>query len=129
MSDAIADAGLNVSDVQYINAHGTSTPAGDKAETDAIKLTFAENAYNLAVSSIKSMIGHLLGAAGGVEAVFSALSIRDQIIPPTINLTTPDPACDLDYVPNEARKAELNAVISNSFGFGGTNSTILLKKI
>ena len=129
MSDAIADAGLNVSDVQYINAHGTSTPAGDKAETDAIKLTFAENAYNLAVSSIKSMIGHLLGAAGGVEAVFSALSIRDQIIPPTINLTTPDPACDLDYVPNEARKAELTAVISNSFGFGGTNSTILLKKI
>ena len=129
MNDAIVDAGLNISDVQYINAHGTSTPAGDKAETDAIKLTFAEHAYNLAVSSIKSMIGHLLGAAGGVEAVFSALSIRDQIIPPTINLTTPDPDCDLDYVPNEARKIELNTVISNSFGFGGTNSTILLKKI
>jgi len=129
MNAALRDAGLGVEDVQYINAHGTSTPVGDVAETRAIRDTFGAAADDLMVSSTKSMTGHLLGAAGGIEAIFSILALRDQIVPPTINLETPDPDCDLDYVPNEAREAELEAVMSNSFGFGGTNGTLLFRKI
>jgi 3-oxoacyl-[acyl-carrier-protein] synthase II len=129
MRNALRDAGLNTEDVNYINAHGTSTPAGDKAETDGVKAAFGDYAYKLALSSTKSMIGHLLGAAGGVEAVFSVLAIRDQIMPPTINLDTPDPDCDLDYVPNTARDAKVNVAISNSFGFGGTNATVVFRKL
>jgi 3-oxoacyl-[acyl-carrier-protein] synthase II len=129
MQNALQDAQVNLEEVDYINAHGTSTPAGDKAETIAIKSTFGDHAYRLAVSSTKSMIGHLLGAAGGVEALFSVLSIRDQVLPPTINYDTPDPECDLDYVPNTARDAKLNVVISNSFGFGGTNATLVFRRI
>jgi 3-oxoacyl-[acyl-carrier-protein] synthase II len=129
MQNALQDAQVNLEEVDYINAHGTSTPAGDKAETIAIKSTFGDHAYRLAVSSTKSMIGHLLGAAGGVEALFSVLSIRDQVLPPTINYDTPDPECDLDYVPNTARDTELNVVISNSFGFGGTNATLVFRRI
>lgn len=129
MQNALRDAKLNIDDIDYINAHGTSTPAGDKAETIAVKRAFGEHAYKLAVSSTKSMIGHLLGAAGGVEALVSVLSIRDQVMPPTINYDTPDPECDLDYVPNVAREAKLDAVISNSFGFGGTNGTLVFRKL
>jgi 3-oxoacyl-[acyl-carrier-protein] synthase II len=129
MQNALQDAQVNLEEVDYINAHGTSTPAGDKAETIAIKSTFGDHAYRLAVSSTKSMIGHLLGAAGGAEALFSVLSIRDQVLPPTINYDTPDPECDLDYVPNTARDAKLNVVISNSFGFGGTNGTLVFRRI
>ncbi len=129
MNAALRDAGLGVEDVQYINAHGTSTPVGDVAETRAIRDTFGAAADDLMVSSTKSMTGHLLGAAGGIEAIFSILALRDQIVPPTINLETPDPDCDLDYVPNEAREAKLEAVMSNSFGFGGTNGTLLFRKI
>ena len=129
MENALRDAQLNPAEVDYINAHGTSTPAGDKAETLAIKKAFGDQAKCVAVSSTKSMIGHLLGAAGGVEAVFSILSLRDQVIPPTINLFTPDPDCDLDYVPHHAREAKLNVVLSNSFGFGGTNGTVIFRKI
>ncbi len=129
MINAVKDAGLNLEDVDYINAHGTSTQAGDKAESEGIKAAFGDHAYKLAVSSTKSMIGHLLGAAGGVEAVFSILAIRDQVLPPTINLDTPDPECDLDYVPNTARETSVNVTISNSFGFGGTNGTVVFKKI
>ncbi len=128
MKIAIADAGLTPEDVQYINAHGTSTPYNDKYETAAIKTVFGDHAYKVAVSSTKSMTGHLLGAAGGIEAIFTALSIRDGIIPPTIHIETPDPECDLDYVPNEARKADVKAAISNSLGFGGHNATLLFKK-
>ena len=128
MNMAIADAGLTPEDIQYINAHGTSTPYNDKYETAAIKEVFGDYAYKLAVSSTKSMTGHLLGAAGGIEAIFTALAIRDGIIPPTIHLENPDPECDLDYVPNEARKADIKAAISNSLGFGGHNATILFKK-
>lgn len=128
MKMAIEDAGLLPSDIQYVNAHGTSTPYNDKYETAAIKEVFGDHAYKVAVSSTKSMTGHLLGAAGGIEAIFTALSIRDGIIPPTIHIETPDPECDLDYVPNEARKAEVKAAISNSLGFGGHNATILFKK-
>jgi 3-oxoacyl-[acyl-carrier-protein] synthase II len=128
MKVAIADAGLAPEDIQYINAHGTSTPYNDKYETAAIKEVFGDHAYKLAVSSTKSMTGHLLGAAGGIEAIFTALSIRDGILPPTIHIETPDPECDLDYVPNEARKADVKAAISNSLGFGGHNATILFKK-
>lgn len=128
MKMAIADAGLTPEDIQYINAHGTSTPYNDKYETAAIKEVFGDYAYKLAVSSTKSMTGHLLGAAGGIEAIFTALAIRDGIIPPTIHLENPDPECDLDYVPNEARKADIKAAISNSLGFGGHNATILFKK-
>ena len=120
--------GLTPEDIQYINAHGTSTPYNDKYETAAIKEVFGDYAYKVAVSSTKSMTGHLLGAAGGIEAIFTALSIRDGIIPPTIHIETPDPECDLDYVPNEARKADVKAAISNSLGFGGHNATILFKK-
>lgn len=129
MQHALNDAGLNPEDVDYINAHGTSTPAGDVAETVALKRAFGEHAKNVAVSSTKSMTGHLLGAAGGIEAIFSILALRDQILPPTINLDNQDPDCDLDYVPNTARDAKINVAMSNSFGFGGTNGTLIFKKI
>lgn len=129
MVNAMNDAGLNAEDIDYINAHGTSTPAGDKAETAAVKLAMGDHAKSLCVSSTKSMIGHLLGAAGGIEALFCVLALRDQVAPPTINLENQDPECDLDFVPNTARDMELNAVMSNSFGFGGTNGTLLFKTI
>ncbi|MEE8342410.1 MAG: beta-ketoacyl-ACP synthase II [Gammaproteobacteria bacterium] len=129
MTNALGDAGLNPTAVDYINAHGTSTPAGDKAETRAIKRAFGDHAYKVAISSTKSMTGHLLGAAGGVEAIFSALAIRDNVAPPTINLITPDPECDLDFVPNQAREMPINVVLTNSFGFGGTNGTLVLKRL
>ncbi len=129
MNAALRDAGLNADEVQYVNAHGTSTPVGDVAETKAIRDTFGAAADKLMVSSTKSMTGHLLGAAGGIEAIFSILALRDQTVPPTINLDNPDPECDLDYVPNVAREAKLNAVMSNSFGFGGTNGTLLFKTV
>lgn len=128
MKMAIRDAGINPEDIDYINAHGTSTPVGDRSETKAVKMALGDHAYKVAVSSTKSMTGHLLGAAGGVEAVICALSLGHQIIAPTINLEDQDPECDLDYVPNEPRKAELDIVMSNSFGFGGHNATIILKK-
>lgn len=126
---ALNDAGLNPEDIDYINAHGTSTPAGDLAETVAIKRALGSHASNVAVSSTKSMTGHLLGAAGGIEAIFSVLAIRDQILPPTINLDNQDPECDLDYVANTARSAKIDVAMSNSFGFGGTNGTLIFKKI
>jgi 3-oxoacyl-[acyl-carrier-protein] synthase II len=129
MQNALRDAQLDPSKVDYINAHGTSTPAGDKAETQAVKATFGEHAYKLAMSSTKSMTGHLLGAAGGIEAVFSVLAIRDQVAPPTINYTTPDPDCDLDYVPNAARDMKIDVALSNSFGFGGTNGTLIFRRL
>ncbi|OUR86404.1 beta-ketoacyl-[acyl-carrier-protein] synthase II [Methylophaga sp. 42_8_T64] len=129
MKNAMADAGLARDQIDYINAHGTSTPAGDKAETQAIKAALGADASSTAVSSTKSMIGHLLGAAGGVEAVFCALAIRDQAAPPTINLDNPDPDCDLDYIPHTARDMNIEVAMSNSFGFGGTNGTIILKKL
>ena len=128
MRNALRDAGLNATDVDYINAHGTSTPAGDLGETMAMKAALGDHAYKIAVSSTKSMIGHLLGAAGGIEAVLSALSVQNQIAPPTINLDNPDPECDLDYVPNEAREIKIDIAISNSFGFGGTNGTLVFKR-
>ena len=130
MKQALKEASLNQNDIDYINAHGTSTPAGDKAETDAIKAALGlENAKSTPISSTKSMIGHLLGAAGGVEAVFCALSIKDNIIPPTINLNDQDPECDLDYVPNIARDTNISIAMSNSFGFGGTNGTLIFKRM
>ncbi|MDH3980810.1 MAG: beta-ketoacyl-ACP synthase II [Gammaproteobacteria bacterium] len=129
MDSALQDAGLNHADVDYINAHGTSTPAGDVAETLAIKRSFGELAGKVSVSSTKSMTGHLLGAAGGVEAVFTALALRDQVAPPTINLDNPDPACDLDYVPNTARDMQIDVAMSNSFGFGGTNGTLIFRRL
>jgi 3-oxoacyl-[acyl-carrier-protein] synthase II len=128
MQDALDDAGIAPTQVGYINAHGTSTPAGDIAETMAIKTVFGEHAYRLAVSSTKSMTGHLLGATGGIEAIATALALREQILPPTINLENPDPECDLDYVPNEARRADIEVALSNTFGFGGHNATIVLKR-
>ena len=128
MRMAVEGSGLSVDDIDYINAHGTSTPYNDKFETLAIKEVFGEHAKKLAISSTKSMTGHLLGAAGGVEAIFSVLAIKEGIIPPTINLQTPDPECDLDYVPNKARKQEVRAALSNSLGFGGHNATIIFKK-
>lgn len=128
MKMAIADGGLAPEDIDYVNAHGTSTGYNDKYETAAIKEVFGDNAYNVAVSSTKSMTGHLLGAAGGVEAIFTVLAIKEGILPPTINLETPDPECDLDYVPNQARKKEITAAMSNSLGFGGHNATIVFKK-
>lgn len=127
MKNALRDAGLNADQVDYINAHGTSTPAGDLGETYAMKAALGDYAYKVAVSSTKSMIGHLLGAAGGIETVLSALSIKHQIAPPTINLETPDPECDLDYVPNTAREMKIDVAISNSFGFGGTNGSLVFK--
>ncbi|HLA75099.1 MAG TPA: beta-ketoacyl-ACP synthase II, partial [Gammaproteobacteria bacterium] len=129
MEIALRDAGLRPEQVDYINAHGTSTPAGDKAETQAVKATFGDHAYKVAISSTKSMTGHLLGAAGGIEAIFCVLAIRDQIAPPTINLFTPDPDCDLDYVPNVARPMKIDVVLSNSFGFGGTNGTVVFSRL
>jgi 3-oxoacyl-[acyl-carrier-protein] synthase II len=129
MQNALRNAGLNPEAVDYINAHGTSTPAGDKAETLAVKAAFGDHARRLAMSSTKSMTGHLLGAAGGIEAIFSVLAIRDQVAPPTINLDHPDPDCDLDYVPHEARRMKIDVVLSNSFGFGGTNSTLVFRKL
>ncbi|MDE3838211.1 beta-ketoacyl-[acyl-carrier-protein] synthase II [Bacillus methanolicus] len=128
MKMAIEDGGLKPEEIQYINAHGTSTEYNDKYETLAIKEVFGDHAYKLAVSSTKSMTGHLLGAAGGIEAIFTILALKEGILPPTINLETPDPECDLDYVPNEARKQEIDAAISNSLGFGGHNATIVFKK-
>jgi 3-oxoacyl-[acyl-carrier-protein] synthase II len=129
MKIAVADAGLNPGDIDYINAHGTSTPLGDRAESDAIKTSFGDHAYKLILSSTKSMTGHLLGAAGGVEAIFSLLSLRDQIIPPTINLDQPGEGCDLDYTPNTARQVSIRTVMSNSFGFGGTNGTLVFQSL
>ncbi|MFJ5963799.1 beta-ketoacyl-ACP synthase II [Bacillus sp. NPDC093026] len=128
MKEAIRDAGVNVDEIDYINAHGTSTPYNDKFETIAIKEVFGEHANQLAISSTKSMTGHLLGAAGGVEAIFSILAMKESVIPPTINLKTPDEECDLDYVANEARSKEVKAALSNSLGFGGHNATIIFKK-
>lgn len=129
MLNALRDAHLNAEDIDYINAHGTSTPAGDKIETQALISAFGDHARRVAISSTKSMTGHLLGAAGGIETIFSVLAIRDQIAPPTINIINPDPECDLDYVPNHAREMKINAVLSNSFGFGGTNGTLVFKKL
>jgi len=127
MSMAIEDAGLKPENIDYINAHGTSTKLNDEAENRAVKAVFGDHAYKLAMSSTKSMTGHLLGGAGGVESIFSILTINRGVIPPTINYETPDPDCDLDYVPNEARKAKVRAAMSNSFGFGGTNASLLFK--
>lgn len=129
MRNALKNAGLNPVDIDYINAHGTSTPLGDIAETVALKATFGDHARRLAVSSTKSMTGHLLGAAGGVEAVFSVLGVKEQVAPPTANLVNQDPACDLDYVPLEARRMPIRAALSNSFGFGGTNGTLIFKRV
>lgn len=129
MANALRDGGVNPDEVDYINAHGTSTPLGDKGETLAIKRAFGDHARRLAVSSTKSMTGHLLGAAGGVEAVFTLLAMRDGVLPPTINLEHPDPECDLDYVPNEARPARIRVALSNSFGFGGTNGSLLFRTL
>ena len=130
MIKALNDANINKDEVNYINAHGTSTTAGDKAESDAIKAALGlENAKKTPISSTKSMIGHLLGAAGGVEAIFCALSIRDNIMPPTINLNDKDPDCDLDYIPNIAREGNIKIALSNSFGFGGTNGTLVFKRL
>ena len=128
MKNALRDAGLNADAVDYINAHGTSTPAGDLGETQAMKAALGDHAYKVAVSSTKSMIGHLLGAAGGIEAVLTALSIKNQIAPPTINLENQDPECDLDYVPNSARNMKIDVAMSNSFGFGGTNGSLIFKR-
>jgi len=128
MAAALRDAGINPSDIDYINAHGTSTPLNDKCETLAIKAVFGEHAYKLMVSSTKSMTGHMLGAAGGIEAAFTALTLHHGIIPPTANLRTPDPDCDLDYVPLTAREARIQTAMSNSFGFGGTNGVVIFRR-
>ncbi|MEK9932350.1 MAG: beta-ketoacyl-ACP synthase II [Methylophilaceae bacterium] len=129
MLNALNDAELNVDEIQYINAHGTSTPLGDLNETNAIKETFGESAYKLVVNSTKSMTGHLLGGAGGIESVFTALAVKDQISPPTINIFNQDPECDLDFVANEARNMTINAALKNNFGFGGTNGSLIFKKV
>jgi 3-oxoacyl-[acyl-carrier-protein] synthase II len=128
MTNALRNAGLNAGDVDYINAHGTSTPLGDVAETVAVKRCFGEHAKQLVVNSTKSMTGHLLGAAGGVEAIFSALAVHHQVSPPTINIFDQDPECDLDYVPNHAREMKIDVAMSNSFGFGGTNGTLIFRR-
>jgi len=128
MRAALKDAKLSPEDIGYVNAHGTSTPLGDALETKALKRVFGERAKQVPVSSTKSMTGHLLGGAGGLEAGISILALRDQILPPTINQETPDPACDLDYVPNKARKASVEYALSNSFGFGGTNAALIFKR-
>mgnify|MGYP000582503066 CR=1 FL=1 len=130
MKEALADAGIDFTAVDYINAHGTSTPLGDANETRALKIAFGDHASRLAISSTKSMTGHLLGGAGGVEAVYSILALYHQIAPPTINLFEQDIAgeCDLDYVPNQAREMKMNVAISNSFGFGGTNASLVLRR-
>ena len=129
MVNAMRDAGINGSDIGYINAHGTSTPAGDLAETNAVKQALGDAAKSVMVSSTKSMTGHLLGAAGGVEAVYSAMALFDGVIPPTINLENPSQGCDLDYVPNTAREAKVDVAMSNSFGFGGTNGTLVFRRV
>jgi 3-oxoacyl-[acyl-carrier-protein] synthase II len=129
MRNALKDAGLEPSQIQYVNAHGTSTEMGDKIETTALKRVFGDHVHKLAVSSTKSMTGHLLGGAGGLEAGIAVLALRDQIAPPTINLENPGPGCDLDYVPNHARPMQMEYVLSNSFGFGGTNGCLIFKKV
>jgi 3-oxoacyl-[acyl-carrier-protein] synthase II len=129
MSNALKNAGINTTEVDYVNAHGTSTPLGDIAETIAVKRCFGDHASKLAVNSTKSMTGHLLGAAGGVEAIFSVLAIHHQIAPPTINLINQDPQCDLDYIPNTARAMGIQVALSNSFGFGGTNGTLVFRSV
>ena len=129
MQLALKDAGLNADEVDFVNAHGTSTPAGDIAETNALKMALGSHAADVAVTSTKSMTGHLLGAAGGIEAVFSVMSIHDQVATPTINLENPGEGCDLDYVPNEARNMKINVAVSNSFGFGGTNGSLVFRKL
>jgi 3-oxoacyl-[acyl-carrier-protein] synthase II len=128
MRNAIEDAGIEPQEINYINAHGTGTPLNDKSETAAIKTVFGDHAYELAVSSTKSMTGHLIGAAGAIEAIFSVKTLQDGVLPPTINYEVPDPECDLDYVPNEPRQKQVDYVMSNSFGFGGHNATIILRK-
>ena len=128
MVSALRNGGINPDEVDYINAHGTSTQLGDVAETIAVKRCFGDHARRLAVSSTKSMTGHLLGAAGGVEAVFTALALKDQVAPPTINIFNQDPQCDLDYVPNHARETKIRVALSNSFGFGGTNGTLAFRR-
>ena len=129
MLAALKDGGINKDEIEYINAHGTSTPLNDSNETNAIKKVFGQKAYNIPVSSTKSMTGHLLGAAGAVEAAFTVLALDRGILPPTINYEFPDPECDLDYIPNEARKADIKTALSNSFGFGGTNASLIFRKI
>ncbi len=129
MLNALRDAGINPDQVDYVNAHGTSTPAGDIVETQALKSAFGDHAYKTAISSTKSMIGHLLGAAGGVEAIFSVLAVRDQVAPPTINIENQDPECDLDFIPDQARQMKIDIAVSNSFGFGGTNGTLVFSKV
>jgi len=129
MRNALKDAALDPAEIQYVNAHGTSTPHGDRIETIALKRAFGDDASRLAVSSTKSMTGHLLGAAGGIEAAIVALVLREGVIPPTINLENPDPECDLDYVPKSARRLAVTAALSNSFGFGGTNACLVMKKV
>ena len=129
MLNGMRNAGISPEQVQYINAHGTSTPLGDAAETRALKTAFKDHARKLAISSTKSMTGHVLGAAGGVEAIYTALSIYHQIAPATANLTNPDPACDLDYVPGSPRQMKIDVALSNSFGFGGTNGTLVLRRL
>ncbi len=128
MTKAIKDAGISPDEIGYLNAHGTSTPYNDKFETLAIKKVFGDRAYELPVSSTKSMTGHALGAAGGIEAVFSVLALKEKVLPPTINYETPDPDCDLDYIANEPRQKEVEYVLSNSFGFGGTNASLVFKR-
>jgi 3-oxoacyl-[acyl-carrier-protein] synthase II len=128
MLACLRNAGANASDIQYINAHGTSTPLGDANETTAIKAALGEHAYKVAVNSTKSMHGHLLGGAGALEAVLTTLAVYNQVSPPTINIVTPDPACDLDYVPNTAREMKIELALSNSFGFGGTNGTLAFRR-
>jgi 3-oxoacyl-[acyl-carrier-protein] synthase II len=129
MANALRDAQINPDQVQYVNAHATSTPLGDRAETTAMHRAFGAAAKSLAVSSTKSMTGHLLGAAGGVEAIFCVLALRDQVAPPTINLDEPGEGCDLDYVPKHARQMKLQTVLSNSFGFGGTNGSLVFRRL
>ena len=129
MVNALRNAGMKPEDIDYINAHGTSTPLGDVAETIAVKRAFGDHAHKLVVSSTKSMTGHLLGAAGGIEAVFTVLAMRDQIAPPTANLVNVDPQCDLDYVPLKARPMAIRGALSNSFGFGGTNATLAFRTL
>ena len=129
MSGALRDAALDPSEIDYINAHGTSTPLGDQAETVALKKVFGDNIRNVSISSTKSQLGHLLGASGGVELILCMLALRDQVCPPTINYDTPDPKCDLDYTPNEPRSRTINAIMSNSFGFGGHNASLVAGKV
>ena len=129
MLNAMRDAGINPDQVQYVNAHGTSTPLGDKNETDAIKLAFGEAAYKLVVNSTKSMTGHLLGGAGGLESVFTTLAVHHQVSPPTINIFEQDPACDLDYCANQARPMQIEHALKNNFGFGGTNGSLIFRRV